>query len=118
MSQTYQEYLSSLNTEILNKDNDWGQHYDMESQILINSDSPLTHIILNEIKQIKQIRQIKQIKQINSEIPHIDIESGLTQSLKKYITKQSANTQCNYKSSFIASIIYISHLILFIMLFK
>jgi hypothetical protein len=112
MSQTYQEYLSSLNTEILNKDNDWGQHYDMESQILINSDSPLTHIILNEIKQIKQI------KQINSEIPHIDIESGLNQSLKNYITKQSANTQCNYKSSFIASIIYISHLILFIMLFK
>jgi hypothetical protein len=109
MSQTYQEYLSSLNTEILNKDNDWGQHYDMESQILINSDSPLTHIILNEIKQIKQI---------NSEIPHIDIESGLTQSLKKYTTKQSANSQCNYKSSFIASIIYISHLILFIMLFK
>jgi hypothetical protein len=111
MSQTYQEYLSSLNTEILNKDNDWGQHYDMESQILINSDSPLTHIILNEIKQIKQI---------NSEIPHIDIdiESGLNQSLKKYITKQSANSQCNYKSSFITSIIYIAHLVLFVMLFK
>jgi hypothetical protein len=108
---TYKTYLSSLNTEISNGDNAWGQHYDMESQIFINEDTPLNHTILN---------QIKQIKQINSEIPNIDIdiESGLKQSLKKYTTKPSANSQCNYKSSFIASIIYISHLILFIMLFK
>ena len=116
MSQTYQAYLSSLNMAISNKDDDWGQHYDMENQILINAVSPLNHIIL------KQVKQIKQIKQINSEIPYIDIdidiENGLKQSLKKYITKQSASSQCNYKSSFIASIIYISHLILFIMLFK
>jgi len=116
MSLTYQTYLLSLNKDDMNNENNgWGQHYDMESQILINAVNPLNHPILNQINQIKQIRQIKQI---NSDIPNIDIESGLKQSLKKYTTKQSANSQCNYKSSFIASLIYIAHLVLFVMLFK
>ena len=116
MSITYQAYLSSLNTDAMNdQNNGWGQHYDMETQMLINADIPLNHTILY---------QIKQIKQINFEMPHIDIdididiENGLNKNLQKYATKQSASSQCNYKSSFIASIIYISHLILFIMLFK
>lgn len=109
MSQTYQAYLSSLNTETPNEYDGWGQHYDMESQILINAVRPLKHTILN---------QIKQIKQINSDIPNIDIEGGLKQSLKKYTTNQSANSQCKYKCSFITSLIYIAHLVLFVMLFK
>lgn len=107
MSLTYQTYLLSLNKDDMNNENNgWGQHYDMESQMLINAFRPLNHTILN------------QIRQINSDIPNIDIESGLKHSLKKYTTNQSASSQCNYKSSFIASVIYISHLILFIMLFK
>jgi hypothetical protein len=105
MSLTYQTYLSSLNTEIPNEHDDWGQHYDMESQILINAIRPLKHPILNKINQIKQIKQIfPQLEQ--------DLESGL----KKYTAKQLDKTK--YKCAFISSLIYVSHLVLFIILFK
>ena len=114
MSITYQTYLSSLNIEILNEDSDWGQHYDMESQMLINAFNPLKHSILNKKNQINQINKIPQI---NNEEPQY-LESGLKNVLKNYIVKQSNNSQCNYKSAFIASVIYISHLVLFVMLFK
>lgn len=105
MSLTYQTYLLSLNKDDMNNENNgWGQHYDMESQIIINTVNPLVHPILRD--------------PIFNHEPKKDIESGLKQSLKKYTTKQSDNSQCNYKSSFIASLIYIAHLALFIMLFK
>ena len=118
MSLTYKTYLSSLNTEEKNEHDDWGQHYDMESQILINAFRPLKHPILNKMNQINQTKQPRQpkqpiLKQINNEELQ-DLESGL----KKYIAKQSNNSQCNCKSAFITSIIYISHLVLFVMIFK
>jgi hypothetical protein len=112
MSLTYKTYLSSLNTEEKNEHDDWGQHYDMESQILINAISPLKHPILNKMNQTKQPKQ-PILKQINNEDLQ-NLESGL----KKYIAKQSNNSQCNCKSAFITSIIYISHLVLFVMIFK
>jgi hypothetical protein len=108
---TYQTYLASLNIEdSKNQDTDWGQHYDMESQILINAFTPLKHPILN----YSILNQINQIKQIKPQLYDIDIEIGL----KKYIAKQSNNSQCNCKCSFITSLIYISHIVLFIMLLK
>ena len=52
MSLTYQKYLLSLNKE---EKNDWGQHYDMESQILINEYNPLKHPILKQPKQVNAL---------------------------------------------------------------
>ena len=128
MSLTYQTYLSALNTVDPREYNDWGQHYDMETQILINVITPLNHPILNQIKQVNQINQLKQVnqiknlKQINSQPPNIDIESGLKYVLENYTAKQSnkdhCKCKCDCKSAFITSVIYISHLVLFIMLFK
>ena len=112
MSQTYQRYLSALNIETPREYNDWGQHYDMESQIIINTFSPLKHPIL------KQINQLKQVSSLNSE-PQKDIESGLKQVLENYTANQANNShKCSCKSTIITSLIYVSHLVLFIMLFK
>lgn len=106
MYQTYQTYLSTLNNEdSKNQDTDWGQHYDMETQILINALNPLKHPIFNQIKQIKPEL---------GRFLEPDIESGI----KIYIAKQTNNSQYECKCSFITSLIYISHLVLFIMLFK
>ena len=114
MSLTYQKYLLSLNKE---EKNDWGQHYDMESLTLINAYSPLKHSILNH-STLPQIKQIKQIKQLNFE-PQKDIESGLKQALQNYTANQSNNShKCSCKSTIITSVIYIAHLVLFIVLFK
>lgn len=112
MSLTYQTYLLSLNKEERNQNNDWGQHYDMESQILINALNPLKHSTLTQLKQIKQVTPF------TSE-PQKDIESGLKQALQNYTANQSNNShKCNYKSALITSVIYIAHLVLFIVLFK
>jgi hypothetical protein len=134
MSLTYQRYLSVLNIETPREYNDWGQHYDMETQMLINVITPLKHPILNQINkinqlkqvnqinQLKQVNQIKNLKQINSQPPiiDIDIESGLKHVLENYTAKQSNkdHCKCDCKSAFITSVIYMSHLVLFIMLFK
>ena len=107
MSQTYQAYLSSLNREILNKDTDWGQHYDMESQIFINVVKPLAHPILAHPILAHPILAHQ---------PEHDLESGLNKKLQNYATKQSNNNKC--KCGFITSLIYIAHLVLFVMLFK
>ncbi len=113
MSLSYKIYLSSLNTEFLNEENDWGQHYDLENQMIINDFSPLKLPIFN---QIKQVNQIKQINQFNTEL--YDTESGLKQILENYTANQSNKSQCNYKSTFITSLIYVSHIVLFFVLFK
>ena len=105
MSLTYKIYLSSLNTEVLNKDDDWGQHYDMESQMLINALKPLAHPILaHPILDHPKLE------------PERDLESGLNKKLQNYATKQPNNSK--YKCTFITSLIYIAHLLLFVMLFK
>jgi hypothetical protein len=118
MSQTYQKYLSGLNIESPREYNDWGQYYDMESQILINAFTPLKHSILKH----SIVNQFKNLKKINSELDRSseeDIESGLKQSLEIYTAKQSNNThKFSCKCTFITSLIYVSHLVLFIMLFK
>ena len=116
---TYQIYLSSLNKEGPIEDNDWGQHYDMESQILINEYNPLKHPILKQPKQVNQLNQLKQLSSLNSE-PQKDIESGLKEALQKYTANQLNNSQnkCSCKSTIITSVIYIAHLVLFIVLFK
>lgn len=115
MSITYKTYLSSLNIDGMNdQNNGWGQHYDMESQILINASNPLTHPILTHPILAHPILS----HPILNHEPKKDIESGLTQALRNYTTKQSANSQCKYKCSFITSLIYIAHLVLFVMLFK
>jgi hypothetical protein len=114
MSQTYQKYLSALNIESPREYNDWGQYYDMESQILINAFTPLKHSILNQIKQLKENKELTQL----TYEPQEDIESGLKQALQNYTAKQSNNGQSKCKCSFITSLIYVSHLVLFIMLFK
>jgi hypothetical protein len=117
MSLTYQIYISSLNKEGTNEDNDWGQHYDMESQMLNIS---LKHPILKyPILKHPILNQLKQVKEINHE-PQKDIESGLKEALQKYTANQLNNNQNKYscKSTIITSVIYISHLVLFIMLFK
>ena len=112
MSLTYQTYLLSLNKEERNQNNDWGQHYDMESQILINALIPLKHSTLS------QINQLKQITPFTSE-PQKDIESGLKKALQNYTANQSNTShKCSCKSTIITSVIYIAHLVLFIMLFK
>lgn len=113
MSLTYQTYLSSLNTEEKNEHDDWGQHYDMESQILINAFRPLKHPILNKMNKMNKPKQMNQpiLNQINNEELQ-DLESGL----KKYTAKQANKTK--YKCAFISSLIYVSHLVLFIILFK
>jgi hypothetical protein len=101
MSQTYQRYLLSLNVENQNQneDNDWGQHYDMEleTQMFITQIVPLKDPIVTKFKH-------------TNEAP--DIENGL----QNYTINKSNKGQC--KCSFITSVIYISHLILFIILFK
>ena len=118
MSLTYQIYLSSLNKETPRENNDWGQHYDMESQILINALNPLTHPILNQIKENKENKENKELTQLTYETQK-DIESGLKQALQNYTANQSNNShKCSCKSSIITSVIYIAHLVLFIMLFK
>jgi hypothetical protein len=117
MSQTYQRYLSALNIETPREYSDWGQHYDMESQMLINTFSPLKHPIFNQINQINKLKQINQLTSLNSE-PQKDIESGLKQALEYYTTNQSNKDHCKCKCTFITSLIYVSHLVLFIMLFK
>jgi len=112
MSLTYQTYLLSLNKEERNQNNDWGQHYDMESQILINALNPLKHPTLIQLKQIKQLTPL------NSE-PQKDIESGLKLALQNYTANQTNNSnKCSCKSIIITSVIYIAHLVLFIILFK
>jgi hypothetical protein len=116
MSLSYKIYLSLLNNEFLNEENDWGQHYDLENQMLINDFSPLKHPILNQIKQVTQIKQVNQIKQLNPDL--YDPESGLKQILENYTANQSNKSQCNCKSTLITSLIYVSHIVLFIVLFK
>lgn len=102
MSLTYQSYLSSLNSgETIIRDNDWGQYYDMEAQILIN---------------VNSTRFIPKPKSILNKEP--DIESGLKKILENYTYKQSNKTRYKIKCSCITLIIYISHLVLFIILFK
>jgi hypothetical protein len=110
MSLTYKIYLSSLNTEVLNKDDDWGQHYDMESQILINALKPLAHPILAHPILAHPILAHPKLE------PERDLESGLNKKLQNYATKQPNNSK--YKCTFITSLIYIAHLVLFVMLFK
>jgi hypothetical protein len=112
MSQTYQTYLSSLNIESPREYNDWGQYYDMESQMLINAFTPLKHSIFN---QINHINKLNKINKINSE-PQEDIENDLKQSLEIYTAKQTNKSQ--WKCTLITPLIYVSHLVLFIMLFK
>jgi hypothetical protein len=104
MSQTYQIYLSSLNNEDMNDENNgWGQHYDMETKIFINTKFSTSRLLKNQ-----NFDQIK--KNI---IPQHDLESGL----KMYIDNES-NKAKKCKCSFIALLIYLAHLVLFIMLFK
>ena len=115
MALSYQKYLSSLNTETRNEENEWGQHYDMETQILINKVTPLKQIILNHsiVDKLKH-SIVDHPNQLKSEL--YDPESGLKQVLEKYTANQS--NQCHYKCKFITSVIYLAHLILFILLFK
>jgi hypothetical protein len=107
MYQTYQTYLSSLNNEDINyehdENNSWGQHYDMETKIFINTKFTSFRPLKNQ-----NFTQIKK-----NVIAQPDLESGL----KMYIDNESNKSQ-KCQCSFIASLIYLAHLVLFIMLFK
>ena len=113
MTSSFQEYLSSINTEY-NDDCYWGQHYDTETRTSIN------------IKSVKKIiPPIKvDIRQEETMYPD-DIETGfyknifknnLELSLKKYT--QCKQYQINYHHVDVMSTIYIYHILLVILIFS
>ena len=124
--QTYQTYLSSLNNEDINyKNNDWGQYYDMESRKLISS---LNNEDINdqnndweqnynmESRKFSSFRHLKnhnfdQIKQ--NVIDQHDVESGI----KIYINHK-LNKAKKSKCPFILPLIYLAHVVLFVIIFK
>ena len=120
MNSSFQEYLSSINTEY-NDDCYWGQHYDTETRTSINIKS--VKKVLRPIK-INILETIKEEKTYPYPYPE-DIETGfyknilkdnLELSLKKY--SQNNQFQINYHQVAVMSTIYISHILLVILLFS
>lgn len=133
---SYQKFLAFMNTEYIDNCH-WGQHYDPETDTIIDikSETPIkftqlvksSQFIFREVPTNRLFRKKKCpikpdiLETIKEEIYPDDIETNTTKPPFKICIQNQFQfqyiNQINYYYVFVTSVIYISHMILVILIF-